>query len=235
MIDIHSHILPGIDDGARTLAESVELVRELYQQGVTDIIATPHYIEETIFTSPRVDNANLLVALKQKLVEEGIKARIYLGNEIYINGNVAELIEAGEISTLADSKYLLLEIPMNGEYPNYEDFLGDLMERGYKVILAHPERYSIVQENYEIAQNLREMGILFQCNLGSIVGKYGKEVQKLVKKLAKDKMIFTFGTDTHHLGRNSYLGLAKKKLLKYYTEDELKQLLIKNPAQILLG
>ena len=85
MIDAHSHILPGIDDGARTLADSIEIVKWLVGQGVTDVIATPHYVDETNFVSPRAKNLKLLSDLRKKLKTEGVKVEIHLGNEIYIN------------------------------------------------------------------------------------------------------------------------------------------------------
>ena len=233
MIDIHSHILPGIDDGAGTLNDSVKIVRELAKYGIDNIIATPHYVNETNFMSPRVQNAQLLMDLRQRLITEGIETKIFLGNEIYIDQNILDLLKRGKITTLANSRYLLVELPLNDEFPNYEDILRDLIDSDYKVILAHPERYTIVQKDYEVAKNLSKMGILFQCNMGSMTGKYGKSAKKLAKRLAKDKMIFTFGSDVHHYGRSEYLLKAFKKLGKYYSRDEMKKLLVTNPAKIL--
>ena len=233
MIDIHSHILPGIDDGARDIAESVEIVRQLVEQGVTKVIATPHYMDGTAFVSPRSHNLKLLAELKEALAEEKLKIEVFLGNEIYISDNIIDLLEAGKMTTLADSSYLLVELPLDDEYPNYEDYLQDLMDYGLKVILAHPERYTIVQEDYEVVRRLHQMGILLQCNLGSIVGRYGKEAKRVIKKLAKDKMIFTFGSDIHRCSRTNYLTEAQKKLGKYYSERELKWLLDVNPKKII--
>lgn len=233
MIDIHCHILPGIDDGAGTIDDSVKIVRELALYGIDKIIATPHYVNETNYMSPRVENAKLLVDLRKKLAEEGISTEIFLGNEIYIDNKILDLLKRGKITSLANSRYLLVEFSLNDEFPNYEDVLRDLINSDYKVVLAHPERYAIIQKDYEVAENLREMGVLFQCNLGSLTGKYGKSAQKLVKKLAKDGMVFTFGSDTHHYGRNDYLVKAFKKLRKIYGEDGMKKVLVTNPAKIL--
>lgn len=233
MIDIHSHILPGIDDGSRDLVESVKIVRELVKQGVTDIVATPHYINETIFISPRSKNLELLEELKRKLAEENVDVKIFLGNEIYIDERILELVDAGEISTMGDSEYLLVELPMDNEYPNYEDFLKELVDSKYKVILAHPERYMIMQEDEDILSDLYEMGILFQCNFGSLTGKYGKNAMRIVRKLAKEKKIFAFGSDAHHQGKNDFLDSARRKLLKYYSEAELREILVDNPNKIL--
>lgn len=232
-IDIHSHFLPGIDDGAETVAESLDILRWLAGQGVTDVIATPHFVNETNYVSTRAHNQKLLKEMQEHLAEEGLAINIYLGNEIYIDGKILDLFKERKITTLAGSVYLLVELPLNDEFPNYEDHLLDLMNRGFKVVLAHPERYGIFQKDYEKAQRLREAGILFQCNLGSIIGKYGKNAQKLIKKFAKDKMIFAFGSDVHHSGRKEYFALVRKKLSKYYSEAELRQILVTNPNRII--
>ena len=233
MIDIHSHILPGVDDGARTFDDSIAIADWLVRQGVTDLIATPHYIDETIYVSPRATNLELMDELQRRLGASGIHLNLYLGNEIYICENIAELVEAGKMSPLAGSDYLLVELPLNGDFPNYEDHLCALMGIGYKVILAHPERYATVQEDYQKVLDLYEDGILLQCNLRSILGTYGKEAERTVKRLAKDRLIFTFGSDTHRPGRMDYLTLALKKLGKYYNERELNQVLEANPRMIL--
>ncbi|MBQ6414138.1 hypothetical protein IJI28_00745 [Candidatus Saccharibacteria bacterium] len=233
MIDIHSHILPGIDDGARTLGDSIDIVQELSSQGVTDIVATPHYITDTIYTSPRENNTKLLIELRRVLAEAGITANVFLGNEIFIDITIAELLKRKVVSTLAESKYVLVEFSLNEEYPNYADILGDLMEQGYKVILAHPERYLMTQRDYGVIENLCDMGVLMQCNLGSFIDKYGKAAEKLAVRLAKENRIFAMGSDIHHIrGDNSVLK-AQKRLRKYYNKSELERVLVKNPGKII--
>lgn len=233
MIDTHAHILPGIDDGAETISDSVEIARELANQGVTDVIVTPHYVDETIYSSPRTKNMVLLNKVRQALKYEDVKLRIYLGNEIYISNKIADLIWSGKISTMAGGQYLLVELPLSGEFPGYEDILDELSRIGYKIILAHPERYNIAQDDYKVLHNLHDMGILFQCNVGSIIGQYGKEAKKLIQKIAKDKMIFSLGTDIHRCRGEGYIDAATKKLSKYYDERELKQILVTNPKKIM--
>ncbi|MBR3138190.1 hypothetical protein IKG41_02485 [Candidatus Saccharibacteria bacterium] len=233
IIDTHSHILPGIDDGAKTLSDSIDLINELVEQGVTDIIATPHFVSETNYTSTRANNSKLLSQLKKELLAENIKVNLYLGNEIFIEPDIAGLIKKRKVSTMADSRYLLIELPLDSDYPNYEDYFSELIEKGYFVILAHPERYSILQKDFGAAKSLREIGVLFQCNYGSIIGKYGKEAKKLVKKFAKDKMIFVFGSDIHHARGKYYVEKAIKKLSKYYKPAELRTILSINPNKLL--
>ena len=232
MIDIHTHILPGVDDGARNFDESVEIIKWLSRQGVTNIIATPHFINETDYISSRNNNLKILDKLRKILVGQNIKTKVFLGNEIYIDPNIDGLIKTRKISPLADSKYILVELPINGEFPNYEDYLFDLMQKGYKVILAHPERYVIVQEDFEVVENICNLGVYLQCNIRSILGHYGKDAERVVRKLAKEKMIFAFASDTHRVGSSDYITMAQKKLSRYYNERELSQVLTINPGRI---
>lgn len=233
MIDLHSHILPGIDDGAAAIENSLDLVRELYSGGVTEIFATPHYIDETIYDSPRRANLKLVSELQKRLDAEGILAKIHLGNEIYINRDILSLLGAGEISSMGGSKYLLVELPMSGDFPGYSDIFLELIRAGYKVILAHPERYVTFQKDFDLIIELFDMGVLLQCNIGSFVDQYGKAARKLAVKLAKKKMIFGVGTDIHHLRGEDFLPGAMKKLSKYYNSEELEELLVGNPRKII--
>lgn len=235
MIDIHSHILPGVDDGARTLTDSMDIIRELAGCGVTDVVLTPHYVSDTKYVSSRRDNLRLISDLKTALFDEGLNINVYLGNEIYINTEIISLIKKGVISPMANSEYLLVELPLNGEFPNYEDYLDDLIRSGYKVILAHPERYEIVQEDYDIINRLNGQGVLFQCNLGSILGQYGRAAKKVIKKLAKDNFIFAFGSDIHHCHGAEYWKKAQQKLAKYYSKSEFEKVMTTNPRQVLFS
>lgn len=233
MIDTHSHILPGIDDGAKTFSDSIDIIRELSEQGVTDIIATPHYVCETQYISPRSENRKLLKEVKKRVLAAAINVNLYLGNEIYIDSKIPELLKQKVVTPLASSKYLLVEMPLDEEYPSYLDYFEELIANGYKAVLAHPERYQIIQKNYDLIHVLHDAGVLFQCNAGSFVGKYGRSAKKIVKKLAKDKLIFMLGSDTHRSGGRPYILLAGKKLKRYFTDQELKQILETNPRKII--
>lgn len=233
MIDTHSHILPGVDDGARDFEESIKIIRTLASEGISSIIATPHYVEGTDYVSSRETNEKIIKALRQKVSKEGILVQLKLWNEIYIDEGILELIEAGKVSLI--SKYLLVELPLSGEYPNYRDILLELIQNGYKVVLAHPERYASFQEDFSRILELSEMGVLMQCNLGSLVGKYGKKAEKTLKKMIKERLVFMFGTDSHREPKSGYFSGIMKKLAKYYSDDELEQVLTKNSTKILKG
>ena len=230
MIDIHSHILPGIDDGSKSFDESLDILKGLAEQGITDIIATPHFIAETNQTSSHSKNQRLLLELANRAKD--ININIYLGNEIYIDREIAKYLRTRRISPLADSKYLLIELPMSGEFAGYEDIFKSLQESGWTIILAHPERYHTVQKDYQIVKNLAKQGILLQCNLGSFIGQYGKHALKTAKHLAKDQLIFCFGTDIHRKRDYAEISLAQQKISKFYTPEEINTLFIENPKKI---
>ena len=234
MIDIHSHILPGVDDGVKTLASSIELIRELSRSGATDIIATPHYVSETRYVSRKDNNLRLLEEVKSALLAEQINVEIYLGNEIYIDPKIAKMVSEGTISSMAGSKYVLVELPLNKSYPSYRDILVDLLDMGYRVILAHPERYEIIQTNYNVLLELHSLGVLFQCNLGSVMGKYGIEAKTVVKRIMKDSLVFAFGSDAHHCHGVDYWVKAQKKVSRYCSERQFNQAMTLNPRKMLL-
>lgn len=233
MIDIHSHILPGVDDGARTLTDSVDLVRELVKGGITDIIATPHFVAETRFTVDRKVELKLLSDLRQALLGEGINVNVSLGNEIYIDKSIVPLIGEGKISSLAGSEYLLVELSLNGGSLYFDDIIKDLIGVGFKVVLAHPERYALVQENYELLNDWRDWGVFFQCNLGSIMGEYGKMAKKIVKKMIEDNLVFAFGSDIHYRHGADYWVKAQKRITKYSTKGQAKRVFETNPRRLL--
>ena len=232
MIDIHSHVLPGIDDGCKIATESLEILKGLEEQGITDLICTPHYIAETSQVSPKAQNQILLEALQDRAEKNGLSIKLHLGNEIYINKDIEKLLRYKKISPLAGSKYLLIELPMSGEFEQYDDILLNLVQKGWKVILAHPERYHSFQKHYEKITELHQQGILLQCNLGSFIGQYGKNAKKTAQKIAKDKMIFCLGSDIHHARNYKEITKAQNKLRKYYEFYEFDAILVQNPLKI---
>ncbi len=234
MIDIHSHLLPGIDDGSKSFNDSIAILQGLSEQGITDVIITPHYVNGSTYMNPVDANRELLHTLRYEVISAGIPIRTYLGNEIYIDRDIVKLIKKDKITPLANSHYLLVELPMSGDFPDYEDILASLQYAGYRVILAHPERYHTIHADYSIVERLHEQGVLFQCNLGSFIGQYGRHAQKTVKRIAKDKFIFAVGTDIHHQRDYSEIAHAKKKLAHFYKKDELHRILVDNPASIIL-
>lgn len=235
MIDIHSHLLFGVDDGSRTLEESVHVIKKLSEVGYTDIILTPHYINDSTYVSTREENLDVLKRLKVGLIRNNVNVNLYLGNEIYIDSEIANLLKNNIISSLNDTKYLLIELPMSGENEIYYDVFLDLINMGYKVILAHPERYISFQKDFNKIYELKELGVLLQSNVGSVLGDYGRGAKKTIKRLLKENLITFMGTDIHHNKEEyTFIEKAKKKMGKYLTQKQINNI-FENNAKVLLN
>ncbi len=224
MKDIHSHILYGIDDGSRSIEESIQLLDRLYDQGVTDIILTPHYIENSKYNCNNRKKTELLHELKQKYQ----KINLYLGNEVYITENILELLKSEEIMTLNHSRYLLIELPMNSEIKNLDSIIFDLVRNNIVPIIAHPERYRYVQKNIHYFDEFRNMGVLLQGNYESLFNQYGSSAKKTLKKLLKEEMITFLGSDIHRNGYTTHIELLEKKLARIVKDVTKRKMLLED-------
>ena len=198
MKDLHSHLLFGIDDGCKTIEESISLLKQMSDSGIKEIIITPHYIENSKYTCDNKNKRVLLAKLKEKVKEENIDITLYLGNEVFYTDKFVELIKSDEVATLNGSKYLLFEFPMHNNYRNAGEIISRLISKGYTPVLAHPERYSKFQENPDLAEEYLRMGLLLQGNYTSLFGKYGRAAKKTLKYYIKKGWISFLGSDTHH-------------------------------------
>ena len=210
MTDVHSHILFGIDDGSRTISESIELLKKLKSVGFNNVILTPHFILDSTYNSNYESNIKIYNELKERLINENIDINIYLGNEIFIDKNVPTLLEKNIITSLNGTKYVLVEFPMHNKLLNIEDILYEIRSKGYEVVIAHPERYDAFKEDYSIVDTLREDGFLFQSNYSSILGYYGKDSIKLLKYMLKRHYIDFLGTDIHRIEKTYVIDNFKK-------------------------
>lgn len=234
MIDIHSHILYGIDDGVKTIDESIKILKNFSLNGVTDVIFTPHYIEYSSYVSNKENNIKRLNKLKQELENNNIDINVYLGNEIYINHDIEKLLDQNEISALNGSDYLLIELPMSGEYRFFMDIFLELIDKGKKVILAHPERYAHFYKHFDELIDIHNSGILFQVNYESINGKYGSHAKKTLKKLLKNNLVDFVGSDIHrHKEDYSSIRKARKKFNKYTSLDNVDKIFNENAKEII--
>ena len=190
MIDFHSHILPQIDDGSKSYDETIEMLEEAKNAGFEKIISTSHYIEKYY----EINEEQRLQLLKNINFQD---IKLYLGSEIYVTNEIVQLLKDKKASTINNSRYVLYELPMHSKNMNDKEIIYRIVENGYVPIIAHPERYSYVQEAPEYVEELAEMGALFQSNYGSIIGMYGEKAKKTVKKLLKQNLIHFLGSDVH--------------------------------------
>ena len=233
MIDIHSHIIPNVDDGARSVEETFNILKEAQEAGFTDVILTSHFLLIYYET-----NAQELIFWKEKLQEvlkkQGTKINLHSGMEIYITNQMEELLENKKILTLANSRYMLIELPLATNVKYFDYVVYYLEAKGIKPIIAHPERYKCVQKDPDIVEEYIEKGCLIQCNYGSIVNLYGREAEKTIKTILKKNQVHFLGSDVHR-ENGTYLIIldAIKKIRKIIGENKINEITTINPKKIL--
>lgn len=229
MIDFHSHIVFGVDDGAQTIEDTLEIIEEAKKVGFKAIIATPHYMED-YYEYDYNEIKKRIDIIRQKV--KGIE--IYHGNEIYSTINISDFLNKNITTSINNSKYVLIEFPMREEPINLMEVIYQLLSQNKIPIVAHPERYIYVQKDPNMLYELIEEGVLFQANFGSIIGQYGKEAQKTVKLLLNNDYIHFLGSDVH---RQKSIYTRMENII-YVLEKEigkrrLKELTIENPIKVL--
>jgi protein-tyrosine phosphatase len=228
MKDLHSHFLYGVDDGSKSVESTRKMLEYAHSCGIKDIMFTPHYIKDSEYKSDKKNNMDRFIVVKEIALEFGIN--IYLGNEVFICNDLVDLIKSGEVATLNNSKYVLVEIPMYSKINNVENIFKDILENGYVPILAHPERYVVYEDHLDFFRELHDMGVLMQVNMPSIVGIYGRKAKSMAKKLLKAKLIDFVGSDIHSSHEKKYDKLvdAEHKIKRYVGKEQADNILFKN-------
>lgn len=236
MIDIHSHILPGLDDGASSMAETLAMVGQLYQAGFRTLIATPHVLEGTNFLS----SEEILATTDQVrtcVAEAGIPIELLPGAENYIFPDLAKWVGERKLLTLGNTgKYLLLELPML-EIPHYTDqVFFELQVLGVTPVLAHPERNKGIMDQPERLVEWANKGVLLQLDLRSLSGYYGPQPKQLAELMLQSGLYHFTGSDIHRPSRkdSTYLE-ALQSVEKIVGEQELANIALNNPQFILAG
>ena len=195
-VDIHSHLIPSIDDGAKNIEKSIELIRSLKDLGYEKLITTPHIKQDSYPNT----SSSIQIAyenLKKILIEKSIDINIDFAAEYYADENFLKLLKNKDILTFGNN-YLMFEFSHIYKPLNFIEIIYEIQESGYKPVLAHPERYIFFHNNFNIYHELKDREVLFQVNLNSTVGYYSKSVQKIAKKLCDKGLVDFFGSDTHH-------------------------------------
>lgn len=229
MYDLHCHLIYGVDDGTLSLEDSLKLIKNAFDNGYKGLVLTPHYVLDSSYDSNVLNNKKILEELKSKIDYD---MSLYLGNEVYFNREILSLLKKGEISTLNDSRYLLLELSVMNQDKNVLDVIDILKENGITPIIAHPERYSYLMKNLLLMVEMIEHGALFQVNIGSLVGLYGKTYKKNVIKLIKSNLIHFLSSDTHTSNNYSYVDKALDILSEINSNIGLELLSI-NPLKVI--
>lgn len=194
--DMHSHLIPGIDDGAKTMEESLELIRFLHGKGYKKLITTPHVMSDYFRNTPEIILSGLQ-DVRQAVQEAGIPVTIHAAAEYYIDDGFIRKLEEEKLLTFGDN-FLLMEV----SYINPPDGVSDVFFRsqvlGYRPVLAHPERYPFWYRDLEQYRRFYEMGVTLQLNLNSLCGYYGPDAKRIAEKLIDMEIIGAVGSDMHH-------------------------------------
>jgi tyrosine-protein phosphatase YwqE len=195
--DMHSHLLPGIDDGSPDLETSIKLIKGMMALGFNKFITTPHIMWEMYKNTPEIINDKLEL-LRNRLKEENIDVEINAAAEYFLDDYVHELVKNNHPLLTVKDNMVLVEFSL--AYPSHslKDILFDMQMQGYQPIIAHPERYIYLERNKDFHEELRDIGCLFQLNILSLGGHYGKAVQELSQYLIKKEYYDFVGTDLHH-------------------------------------
>lgn len=210
--DIHSHLIPGIDDGAADMEASIEMIKKFKELGFKKIITTPHTMSDFYKNTPEII-LEKLEEVRTELKNQHIDIKINAASEYNLDDGLAKLIDNKQVLTMGDS-YVLFELPFMSEPPNFQEIVFQFQTNGFKPILAHPERYTFWYDNFEIYDELRAKGILLQLNLLSLTGHYSPQTKKIAEKMVEANLIDAIGTDCHRI-EHLYL-LEKFATNKYF-------------------
>lgn len=224
MIDIHCHIISQVDDGPTTETVSLTMARQAVAEGFTDIIATPHHLKGDYFNL-RPDIMERVAKLNKLIKAAAIDLTIHVGQEIRIHGEIIAGLETGDLATLADSRYALIEFPTQGVPAFATQLFADIQMAGYVPIIAHPERnLEFINNPYRLYQFVMQ-GALTQLTWSSLAGKFGKKTKKASELFLENQLVHLIATDAHDALRRPLLHKKiKERLIKNIGPDYMKEL-----------
>lgn len=224
--DMHSHLLPALDDGLQTMEQTIEFVSDLHQLGYSKLICTPHIISDLHPNSPQTILPRLQEVQKQ-IAAHNIPVQIEAAAEYLVDMDFEELVRSNEPLLTFGNNYILIEMSFIAPSPNIESAVFELCIKGLQPIMAHPERYVYFHDSFDKYQRLIDLGCVLQVNLLSLSGYYGGYVKKAAEKLIKNNMVQFVGTDMHHeKHKEALMNLATKK--EFY--DLLQNVDLKNKS-----
>lgn len=222
-VDMHSHLIPGIDDGVKSLDESISLIREFHELGYERVITTPHIMGDFYKNTPEIINKGL-DEVRKRIEQENIPVKIEAAAEYYLDEFFIQDIESKKKLMTFGDNLILFELPYLNRPIQLEQTIFNLLSSGYKPILAHPERYQYFQGKEEKLREIKEKGLYFQINLNSLTGYYSKGAKKTAEYLIKNEMVEFLGSDAHNLNH-----------LKILDESLRSGLLSKIPEETILN
>lgn len=230
MIDIHNHVVFSVDDGSKSIEQSIRMIKTASEAGITEMCFTPHYMEDGYQTERNVLEEKVF-QIKEALASEKVNMKVYLGEEVFIFPNLPRSLD--KVVCLNDSRYILIEFPLVEEVGYIEETIYELFSLGKVPIIAHPERYMATASDFSFIQNIAAQGALLQINANSLVGHYGREAKKLAMKLLAEDMVHFVGSDAHSSGGYELLNESLKVLSGLVSKEKYIELTEKNPGKVL--
>ncbi|MFZ0846190.1 MAG: CpsB/CapC family capsule biosynthesis tyrosine phosphatase [Pseudolabrys sp.] len=233
MIDLHCHILPAIDDGAKSLDMSLVMARMAVADGITVTACTPHILPSVYDnTGPAIKSA--VTALQNSLDQAGIPLRLVVGADVHVAPDLGIGLRDGHVPTLNGSRYLLLEPPHHVLPPNLEEHIFRLHSVGFVVIVTHPERMSWIEASYPLIQRLVHKGVWMQLTAGSLMGRFGRRPRYWAERMLDDGLCHLLATDAHNTtSRPPYLAEAREAAAMRLGEEEATHLVVTRPQGVL--
>lgn len=233
MIDLHCHLLPNIDDGPKSWEESIEMVSIAHQDGIKAAVTTPHWIQGTNYQPNSKTVKKMVKELNIKLEDEGIDFKVYPGMEIGITTNLPDLLNSGDIITLAEGNYLLLEIPYYSLPFGMEEIISGLRAIGKTAILAHPERSKELQENPQRILDLIDLGVLVQITASSLCGDFGDQARKCALEFARLGALDIVSSDAHSTTRRPPIVSKALRILENEIGAQMVDTIIDNTYKVI--
>ena len=235
MIDIHCHIIYGVDDGAFGLSESVEMARVAHESGTTDMIATPHANAPDL--EPNTwgeDLESRLDKINNAIYNANIPVTVHPGQELFCSGDIVKRVKQGEFITLNKSRYILVEFDFYSSIEPILEYCEELVSIGLVPVIAHPERFAAVKEDEQAAYRLKKRGCLLQVNAGSLFGAFGRTSENIAHDLMDAAAADFVASDAHSpYMRSPFIADAHEMISEMYSPDYAEMLLHDNPAMVL--
>lgn len=233
MIDLHTHLLPGIDDGSKSLEQSLEMAKIAVDDGITVMACTPH-----IYPGLYMNDAAGITAGRDKLQshldEAGIKLRLVVGADAHLVPELLSGLQSGRVPTLNQSKYFLLEPSHHIAVPNFDSAVFEIMVAGYMPVITHPERLTWIEDHYPTFVDLAKRGVWLQLTAGSILGKFGSRAKYWSERLLSDGLVHIIASDAHNTGRRSpKMADAFELVVKLVGKQEATRMVLGRPQAIL--
>ena len=233
MLDLHCHMLPGIDDGAVDLDMSLSMARIAVEDGIHTVACTPH-IYPGLYENTARGIVAAIESLQRELHQRGIALRLLAGADVHLEPGLAASIKIGRVPTLAGSRYLLLEPPHHVAPPRFEDSVFELMAAGYVPVITHPERLSWIEDHYAVFGRLVERGAWMQITSGSLTGRFGKRPKYWSEKMLDEGLVQILATDSHHPTRRPpLLAEGRQAAANRVGSQEAERMVVSRPQGII--